>query len=42
MIDEREKNKELAKQIDNAWNKKFDDETDKEFEERMKEEEQDD
>ena len=42
MIDEREKNKELAKQIVNAWNKKFDDETDKEFEERMKEEEQDD
>ena len=39
---EREKNKELAKQIVNAWNKKFDDETDKEFEERMKEEEQDD
>tara|TARA_A100001015_G_C14865501_1_gene662129 strand:+ start:78 stop:206 length:129 start_codon:yes stop_codon:yes gene_type:complete len=42
MIDEREKNKELAKQIVNAWNKKFEDETDKEFEERMKEEEQDD
>ena len=42
MIDEREKNKELAKQIVNAWNKKFDDETDKEFEERRKEEEQDD
>ena len=32
MIDEREKNKELAKQIVNAWNKKFEDETDKEFE----------
>tara|TARA_B100002003_G_C13758454_1_gene377056 strand:- start:245 stop:376 length:132 start_codon:yes stop_codon:yes gene_type:complete len=30
-------NKELAKEIVNAWNKKFDDETEKEFEERTKE-----
>ena len=29
MIDEEKKNKELAKQIVNAWNKKFEDETDR-------------
>ena len=40
MIDEREKNKELAKQIVNAWNKKFDDETQEEFEDRLTEKEE--
>ena len=33
-------NKELAKEIVNAWNKKFDDETQEEFEDRLTEKEE--
>ena len=33
-------NKELAEEIVNAWNKKFDDETQEEFEDRLTEKEE--
>ena len=37
MIDEREKNKELARRIVHAFNQKQDDETEEEYKERMRE-----
>ena len=41
MSDEKDKStKELAKEIVNAWNSKFDDETQDEFEDRLKEKEE--